>query len=126
MSLPKKLCTGIRYLASGAFNNFLTFQNPTTGQTAGVPNAPSIVASNVYANVTAWRSKEVEKAQNRIGQSIYKAVIHYPQTYVVNSGMQIVWNGNTGEIDSFYDPDGQQVELHIYFWINNAVYGTAS
>jgi hypothetical protein len=110
-------------MGSSAYNCFLTFQDPNSGQTAGVPNAPVVVATNVHANVTPWRSKEIDKDQSRIGQSSYKAVIHFPQTFSVNTGMEIVWNGNTGEVDSAYDPDGQHVELHIYFWINNATFG---
>ncbi len=123
MSLPKRFGTGNRYLGSSAYNCKLDFYETNTGQTAGVPNDPAVVATNVHANVTPWRSKEIDKDQTRIGQSSFKAVIHFPQTYTVNTGMQIVWNGNTGEIDSIYDPDGQGVELHIYFWINDAVLG---
>src|ERR1700733_10756968 len=123
MSLPKRLATGNRYLGSSAYNCRLDFYETNTGQTAGVPNAPTMTKCNVPANVTPWRSKEVDKEQTRIGQSSFKAVVHFPQSWSVNTGMQIVWNGNTGEVDSIYDPDGQQVELHIYFWINNAVLG---
>src|SRR5580692_7803909 len=90
MSLPKKLSTGVRYLPASAFNAYITILDPDAGQaTDGTPNVPTVVASGIHANVTPWRSKEVDKQQARVGQSSFKIVIRAPKTFNVDTGMQI-------------------------------------
>lgn len=126
MSLPKKLSTGVRYLSSSAFNCSISFTDPNQGQaTDGSPNAPVTVMQNVHANVSPWRGKEVDKPEERLGQSSYKIVIRHPKNYTVNTGMQIQLRNQLHEIESVYDPDGQQVELHIWTWVNNDVAGAS-
>lgn len=121
MTLPKRL-SGARYLPASAFNAYVTILNPDAGQAAdGTPNAATTVASNVHANVSPYRTKEVDRPQNRMGQSSFRIVIRYPQTFTVTTGMQINVRGQIHEIESLYDPDGQQVELHFWTWTNNAV-----
>jgi SPP1 family predicted phage head-tail adaptor len=124
--LPKKLSTGVRYLSASAFNCYITFVDPDAGQASdGTPNAPVVVASNIHANVAQWRGKEVDKPQERVGQSSYKMIIRYPKTYAVNAGMQIQFRSQLHEIESISDPDGQQVELHLWTWVNNDAAGTS-
>ena len=120
MSLPKKLSTNVRYLPSSAFNCYVTILQPNAGQAVdGTPNAATTVAQNVHANVSPWRSKEVDKAEARVGLSSYKIVLHYPKTYNLDGGMQIMLRNQLHNIDSFYDPDGQKVELHIYTFVTD-------
>lgn len=118
--LHKKVSTGVRYLPSSAFNAFITVQNPNAGQAAdGTPNPPTVVATGIHANVSPWRSKEIDKEQTRVATSSYKIVIRYPKTYSIDTGCQILLRNQLHEIDSFYDPDGQKVELHIYTFVTN-------
>jgi len=123
--LPKKLSTGVRYLSSSAFNCYVTILDPDAGQaTDGTPNAPSVVARSIHANLAPWRGKEVDKTQLRTGQSSYKIVIRYPKTYTVDTSMLVqLTRGTTTHtlnIESILDPDGQAVELHIWCWEDNA------
>ena len=123
MALPRKL-SGQKYLPNSAFNCFISFVNPNTGQSAaGTPNAPTTVVQNIHANVSPWRSKEIDKNQTRVGQSSYKIVVRYPKTYTVDTGMQIMLRNQVHNIDSMYDPDGQQVELHIFTFVNDDTVG---
>jgi SPP1 family predicted phage head-tail adaptor len=120
MALPKKLSTGVRYLGASAFNAYINFINPNAGQASdGTPNPPTSVASGIHANVSPWRAKELDKSQIRVGQSSYKIVIRYPKTYSIDTGMQIQLRNQLHNIESFYDPDGQQVELHIWTWVSS-------
>jgi head-tail adaptor len=125
--LPKKLSTGVRYLASSAFNCYITVLDPNAGQSAnGTPNAPVTVATGIHANVSPWRSKEVDKSEVRTGQSSFKIVIRFPVSFTVNTGMQIQLTraGNTTlyNVEGAYDPDGQAVELHIWVWSSSPVF----
>jgi len=120
MSLPKRMSSNSRYLSSSAFDCYVTILNPNAGQSAdGTPNAPTTVATGVHASISPWRSKEVDKQQTRVGVSQYKIVIRFPKTYAVDGGMQIMLRSQLHNIDSLYDPDGQQVELHIYTFVTN-------
>lgn len=125
MSLPKKL-SGVRYLSSAAFNCYVDVINPNAGQASdGTPNPPLTVKCRVPANVAPWRSKEVDKAQTRIGQSAFKIVVRYPKSYLIDTGCQLILRGQTHEIESLYDPDGQQIELHMWTWTNNPTAGSS-
>jgi len=120
MSLPKKISTGVRYLSASSFNAYISIINPNAGQAVdGTPNPPTTVATNIHANVSPWRSKEIDKAQTRDAVSSYKIVIRHPKTWSIDTGMQIQLREQLHNIDSFYDPDGQQVELHIYTFVTN-------
>jgi head-tail adaptor len=122
MALPRKL-SGQKYLSNSAFNSYITIINPNTGQAAnGTPNAPTTVVQT-HANVSPWRSKEIDQNQTRVGTSSYKIVVRYPKTYSVDTGMQIMLRNQVHNIDSLYDPDGQQVELHIFTFVNNDTVG---
>ena len=119
MALPRKL-SGQKYLTNSAFNCYVSFIDPNAGQAAdGTPNSPITVVQNVHASVSPWRSKELDKEKTRVGQSSYKVVVRYPKTYNVDTGMQIMLRSQVHNIDSMYDPDGQQVELHIFTFVND-------
>ena len=112
--------TDFRYLPSSAYNAYVTIQNPNAGQAGdGTPNAPIVVAQNVHANVSLWRGKEVDKGETRVGTSSYKIVIRYPKTYSIDTGCQLLLRSQLHNIDSFLDPDGQRVELHLYTFVTN-------
>lgn len=126
MSLPKKL-SGVRYLSSASYNCYISILNPNSGAVSdGTPNAPTTVASGIHANVSPWRSKEVDKAEIRVGQSSFKIVIRYPKTFTVDTGMQVQLTraGNTTlyNVESAYDPDMQGVELHLWVWSSSPVF----
>ncbi len=124
MSLPKRLASGTKYLGASAYNCYLTVIDPNSGQAAdGTPNAPAVIATNVHANCSPWRTKEVDNPQQRIGQSSFKSVLRYPKTNRMHTGMQLQLRGQIHEIESFYDPDGQQRELHVWTWTNDATAG---
>jgi SPP1 family predicted phage head-tail adaptor len=124
MSLPKKASSNVRYLPSSAFNCYVTILNPDAGQAGdGTPNAATVVAQNVHANVTQWRGKEVDKSQDRVGISSYKIIIRYPKTYLIDTGMQFVLRDQLHNIESFSDPDGQKVELHIWTFVTQDTAG---
>ena len=125
--LPKKLSSGVRYLSASAFNCYVSFLDPNSGQaTDGTPNAATSIATNVHANVSPWRSKEVDKSQTRVGQGSFKIVIRFPKTFSVNTGMlvQLTRAGVTQlfNVEGAYDPDGQAVELHVWVWSSDATY----
>jgi SPP1 family predicted phage head-tail adaptor len=120
MKLPKDPNTGIRHFSSDAFNCYVTILQPNAGQGSdGTPNQPTTVAQNIHANMSPWRSKEEDKPQSRVGLSSYKIVIRYPKTYSLDSGMQIMLRNQLHNIESFYDPDGQRAELHIYTFVTD-------
>jgi len=123
MTLPRKASTGVRYLPSSAFNASVTVLNPNAGQAAdGTPNTPITVATNVHANVSPWRGREIDTKETRVGTASYKIIIRYPINWSIDGGCQIQLRNQLHEIDSFYDPDGMQRELHIYtFVINDTV-----
>lgn len=119
MPLPKNPA-GVRYKSSNDYNSLVTFIQPNAGQAAdGTPNAPTVVRENVRANVAQWRGKEADKTDTRVAVSSYKIIIRYPKTWSVDTGMQINLRNQLHEIDSFSDPDGQQVELHIWTFVTD-------
>jgi hypothetical protein len=141
MALPRKMSTRVRYLPSSAFNSYITIAQPNAGQAIdgtplgqaidgtplGESDAPipesAIIASGVHANIAPWRSRELDKRETREGVSSYKIVIRYPKNYSLDTGC-VIWVTRGGQtqihnIDSFYDPDGQQVELHIWTLVTN-------
>lgn len=118
--LPKKP-SGVRYKSANDYNCYVTILQPNAGQALdGTPNAPMVVASNVHANVAQWRGREIDKGDERTAMSSYKVIIRYPKTYTVDSGMQMQLRNRLFNIESMSDPDGQQVELHIWVWEENA------
>lgn len=125
MKLPKNP-SGVRYLGSTDYNTRVTFQNPNAGQAAdGTPNLPTVV-KKVWANISEWRGKETDKTQERVGVSSYKIVIQYPKTWSVETGMQILVRNQLHNIESHSDPDGQQIELHLWSYTTDDVAGSTT
>ena len=119
MTLPKNPA-GVRYASSNDFNCYITVINPNAGQAAnGTPNAPTVVRQNVHAKVEQWRGKETDKEQSRVAISSYKIVIWYPKTWSLDTGMQIKLRNQLHNIESFSDPDGQRVQLHIWTFVTD-------
>jgi SPP1 family predicted phage head-tail adaptor len=120
MALPKKISSGVRYLPSSAYNCLISFWDPDQGQASdGTPSPAVAVASGIHANIQPWRTREEDKSQIRVGVSTYKIVIRYPKTYSLDTGMQIKLRNQLHNIESFYDPDGLRVELHIWTFCTN-------
>lgn len=123
--LPKRLSTGTRYLSASAFNNYVTFVDPNAGQAAdGTPLTETTIASGIHAAVSLWRGKERDQQQTRTGTTSYKIVIRYPKTFRVNTGMNVLLRNQRHNIESIADPDGNQVELHMWTWVENDVAGS--
>ncbi len=115
MRLPKTPW-GTRYLSATDFNTQMSFVQPNMGNgTDGTPLPASTVAC-VWANVTQWRGKQKEGKQTLQAQSSYKVVLQTPTTWTLDSGMLLTFGPHTLNIESFSDPDGQNVETHIWGW----------
>ena len=120
MNLAKRP-SGARYLPSSAFNAYVDIVNPNAGQAAdGTPNAETSVATGIHASIAMWRGREQDKTQTRVGVSTYKAIIHSPKTYTVDSGMVLLTKGRRLNIESLLDPDMQGVELHMWCFEESA------
>ena len=118
MRLPKTP-SGTRYAGSTDRNTRITITQPNAGNSAdGTPLGEQTVAS-VWASVSEWRGKQQDKAQTQQAQSSYRIVMGYPQTYSLDTGMLIHFGNHLLNIDSFSDPDGNNVELHIWAWEGN-------
>lgn len=118
MNLPKTPA-GVWYTNSNEYNSRVTFLQPNAGaESDGTPKAPTTVKSNVWAKVAQWRGKEADKTDTRVAISSYKMVIRYPNFHI-DTGMQIMLRGQLHNIDSFSDPDGQRVELHIWTFVTD-------
>jgi SPP1 family predicted phage head-tail adaptor len=122
MKLPKQISTDVRYISASAFNCLISFLQPNAGQEPdGTPFAPVVVRTNVHANVAQWRGKEADKTDSRVAISSYKIIIRYPKSWTVDSGMEIMVRNQLHEIESISDPDGRQVELHLWTSVTNDV-----
>ena len=118
MKLPK-LAWGARYLGATDCNVQVTFVQPNSGHAIdGTPLAATNVAT-VWSNVAQWRGKEKDNKQTLVSQSSYKVIIPTPTNWTLDSGMLLTFNGHTLNIDSFSDPDGQNVETHIWAYEDN-------
>jgi SPP1 family predicted phage head-tail adaptor len=119
MKLPKQP-NGVRYLGASDFNSYITITQPNSGNAVdGTPLPETTVAPNIHANINQWRGKQEQKTDALQAQSSYKIIIRYPQTYTLDTGMNILVRGQRHNIESFSDPDGQRVELHIWTWVGN-------
>jgi head-tail adaptor len=119
MSLPKKLNTNYRYRPSGAFDSYVSIINPNPGNDdTGNPLLPTTVVQT-WANVSIWRGKEVDKNQERVGQTSYKIVLRYPTTYSIDTGCTVQHGNQLHQIESIADPDGRRVELHLFTWVSD-------
>lgn len=118
MKLPKQPW-GTRYSGSTELNTQVTFTQPNNGNDATGTPLPETAVATTWANVTLWRGKQEDKPQTTVPVASYKVVIRYPQMWSVDSGMNILVRGQRHNIDSFFDPDGNRNELHIWTWVAN-------
>lgn len=119
MKLPKTPW-GTRYLGPTDYNVQITITQPNTGNAIdGTPLPPSTVAV-VWANVAQWRGKQKDDKQTLQAQSSYKVIIQSPRTWTLDSGMLISFGGHVLNIESTSDPDGQNIETHIWAWEGDA------
>lgn len=118
MAIPKRPATGVRYKSASELNCLITFQQASGAESDGTPNT-SVPVRMTHANISMWRGKESEKAQQRNAESSFKIVIRYSKSFVPTSDMTILYHGQTYNIESVSDIDGQQVQLEIWAWIEN-------
>jgi SPP1 family predicted phage head-tail adaptor len=120
MKLPKTPW-GTRYASSTDYNTRAQFVQPNAGNAIDGTPLPEILVACTWANVSQWRGKQEDKPQSLQAVSSYKIVIHYPKTWNVDAGMNVLVNGQRHNIDSFLDPDGNKNELHCWTWIGDEV-----
>lgn len=116
--LPRKLSTGVRYKDASEFNSLITFMQAAGAETDGTPNAP-VAVWTTWANIAMWRAKESDKPQQRNAVSSFKITIRYSTMFVPTSDMTIFYHGQTYNIESVSDIDGQKVQLELWTWIEN-------
>jgi SPP1 family predicted phage head-tail adaptor len=116
--LPRRLSTGVRYKDASEFNSLITFMDAVGAEPDGTPNPPAALWTT-WANIAMWRGKESDKPQQRNAASSFKITMRYSRFFVPTSDMTIVYNGQTYNIESVSDIDGQQVQLELWTWIEN-------
>jgi SPP1 family predicted phage head-tail adaptor len=114
----KRATTGIAYKTASQLNCLITFMQATGAESDGTLNAP-VAVWTTHANISMWRGKENDKAQQRNAQSTFKITIRYSPTFTPTSDMTISYHGQTYNIDSVSDVDGQRVQLEIWAWLEN-------
>lgn len=118
MRLPKT-ASGVRYAGSTDYNTRIIITQPNNGNAEDGSPLPETTVAITWANVAEWRGKRDDKQQQTQAVSSYKVIIRYPKTYALDTGMNIRVRGQRHNIDSFSDPDGQQVELHLWTWVGD-------
>jgi SPP1 family predicted phage head-tail adaptor len=118
MKLPKQPW-GSRYLGATDYNTQITVTQPNNGNAVDGTPLPETAVATVWANVSMWRGKQTDEKQILESTSSYKIIIRYPQTWAVDTGMNILVRGQRHNIESFSDPDGNRNELHIWTWVGN-------
>jgi SPP1 family predicted phage head-tail adaptor len=116
--LPRKLSTGVRYKDASEFNSLITFMGATGAEPDGTFNA-SAALWTTWANIAMWRGKESDQPQQRNAVSSFKITIRYSTSFVPTADMTISYHGQTYNIESVSDIDGQQVQLELWCWVEN-------
>lgn len=116
--LPKKPSTLVRYKSASDLNCLVTFWQATGAAADGTPNAP-VAVWTTHANITMWRGKEIDKAQQRNATSSFKITMRYSKYFTPTSDMTIVYHGQTYNIETVSDVDGQHVQLELWAWTEN-------
>ena len=114
----KKATTGVRYKTASELNCLVTFYQATGAESDGTLNAP-VAVWTTHASITMWRGKEDKTAQQRNAASSFKITMRYSKYFTPTSDMTIVYHGQTYNIESVSDVDGQQVQLELWAWIEN-------
>jgi len=117
--IAKRLSTGIRYKSAAELNCRIAFARAVGQQIDGTPKAATVLKSNVAANVAIWRGKESTSSQQRNASSSYKITVRYNKNFVPTSNMIILYHGQTYNIETVSDIDGQHIQLEIWAWIEN-------
>jgi SPP1 family predicted phage head-tail adaptor len=118
MILPRKLSTGVRYMDASGFNSQITFMQAAGAEADGTLNPP-VALWTAWANIAMWRGKESDKPQQRNAASSFKITMRYSIEFTPTSDMTIVYHGQTYNIESVSDIDGQRVQLELWCWIEN-------
>jgi SPP1 family predicted phage head-tail adaptor len=116
--LPRTLATGTRYMSASGFNSLITFMDAVGAQPDGTFNT-SVALWTTWANIAMWRGKESEQPQQRNAVSSFKITMRYSESFVPTSDMTILYHGQTYNIESVSDIDGQHVQLELWCWIEN-------
>jgi SPP1 family predicted phage head-tail adaptor len=119
MNIPRRFSTNTQYKTASDFNCRIDFAQASGAETDGTLNTAVVVKSGVWASVAMWRGKEQDKAQQRNATSSFKITIRYDKNFVPTSDMVIQYHGQTYNIESVSDIDGQRVQLEIWAWIEN-------
>lgn len=120
--LPKRISTNTRYMSASQLNCLITFMQATGAASDGTPIAP-VAMWTTHANIAMWRGKEQDLKQTRNAVSSFKITIRYSKMFVPTSDMTISYHGQTYNIESVSDIDGQKVQLEIWAWIENTGVG---
>jgi SPP1 family predicted phage head-tail adaptor len=118
MRLPKAPY-GTRYLCATDYNTKIVITQPNNGNGADGTPLPETTVATPWANVAQWRGKQSDKPQTLQAVSSYKIIIRYPKTYAMDAGMNILLRGQRHNIESYSDPDGNRIELHIWTWVGD-------
>ena len=116
--LPKRVSTGTRYMSASQLNSLITFYQATGASSDGTPNA-AVPVWTTHANIAMWRGKEQDAKQMRNAASSFKITMQYSKRFTPTSDMTISYHGQTYNIESVSDIDGQKIQLEIWAWIEN-------
>jgi SPP1 family predicted phage head-tail adaptor len=116
--LPKRISTGVRYMSASQLNSLITFMQARGAASDGTPNVP-VAVWTTHANISMWRGKERDLKETRNAASSFKITIRYSTMFVPTSDMTISYHGQTYNIESVSDIDGQKIQLEIWAWIEN-------
>lgn len=116
--LPRKLPTGVRYKDASELNSLITFMQAAGAESDGTLNPP-VAMWTTWANIAMWRGKESDKPQQRNATSSFKITMRYSKSFTPTSDMTISYHGQTYNIESVSDIDGQKVQLELWTWIEN-------
>lgn len=118
MAIPKRASTGVRYKSASELNCKITFQQAVGAESDGTLNPPTTVWTT-NANISMWRGTEDDKAQQRNSKSSFKITMRYSKLFTPTADMVILYHGDTYNIESVSDIDGQRVQLELWCWIEN-------
>jgi SPP1 family predicted phage head-tail adaptor len=116
--LPKRFSTGVRYKSASELNCLITFMQASGADADGTPNAP-VALWTTYASISSWRAKEQDLQQQRSSQSRFKIVIRYSKRFSPTADMTILYHGQTYNIETISDIDGQHIQFELWAWIEN-------
>jgi SPP1 family predicted phage head-tail adaptor len=116
--LPKRISTGVRYKSASEYNCLISFMQAVGADSDGTPNRSAVVWTT-HANIMMWRGRERDLQQTRNSQSTFKITIRYSKMFTPTSDMTISYHGQTYNIESVSDIDGQRVQMEIWAWTEN-------